>query len=369
MVNPPIYVSCIKQFWALVSVKKTNDVVKLQAIINKKKVVITEDTIRQALRLDDANGLFSVLVQRGLPVMNLVLPCPQMSSALPQVAHFEQDKVAQALEITKLKQRVKKLEKKRRSKSSSLKREDGRDVTVVKEVNAAEPIVFDDEEEKEDLERAKVIQQQYDQKQENIDWNVVVEQMQEKHLDNFKKYQCLKRKPIAVAQSRKNIIVYLKNMARYKIQHFKGMTYDQVRPIFKREYNKVQTFINSDRDEEPTKKRAAKETLLHESFKKLRAKVEVSDDVFWKLQISMHYPIMWKLHPNCGVHQVSSTTRRYDIYMLAEKDYPFSNHVMTLMLSSRLQVEEDSEVAKYLVMKILLKVDQPKSKSLDTSSN
>nr|GFB27098.1 hypothetical protein [Tanacetum cinerariifolium] len=32
----------------------------------------------------------------------------------------------------------------------------------------------------------------------------------------------------------------------------------------------------SDRDEEPTKKRAAKKTLLQESFKKLRVEVEVS---------------------------------------------------------------------------------------------
>nr|GEY29404.1 ribonuclease H [Tanacetum cinerariifolium] len=46
------------------------------------------------------------------------------------------------------------------------------DVTAAKEINAAEPTVFDDEEEKEDLERAKVLQQQYDQKQEIIDWNV-----------------------------------------------------------------------------------------------------------------------------------------------------------------------------------------------------
>nr|GEW13544.1 hypothetical protein [Tanacetum cinerariifolium] len=29
MVNPTIYVSCIKQFWDTVSIKKVNDVVKL----------------------------------------------------------------------------------------------------------------------------------------------------------------------------------------------------------------------------------------------------------------------------------------------------------------------------------------------------
>nr|GEU77064.1 hypothetical protein [Tanacetum cinerariifolium] len=214
-----------------------------------------------------------------------------------KVAHLEQDKVAQALEITKLKQRVKKLERKRRSKHSGLKRlqkvggkiaeldvdedvtlvdmdtavemnadiqvrmED--DVTAVKEINVAEPTVFDDEE------------------------------MQDKHLDNIKKYQNLKRKPIYVAQARKNMIVYLKNMAGYKMQHFKGMPYDQVRPIFEREYNSVQTFLKSDRDEEPTNKRAAKETMLQESFKNLRAEVNILDmlkdfdredlDALWRL--------------------------------------------------------------------------------------
>nr|GEW19977.1 ribonuclease H-like domain-containing protein [Tanacetum cinerariifolium] len=57
MVNPTIYVSCIKQFWASVSIKKSYDAMKLQALIDRKKVIITEDTIRQALRLDDADGI------------------------------------------------------------------------------------------------------------------------------------------------------------------------------------------------------------------------------------------------------------------------------------------------------------------------
>nr|GEU33326.1 putative ribonuclease H-like domain-containing protein [Tanacetum cinerariifolium] len=57
MVNPTIYVSCIKQSWSSVSLKKTNDVVRLQALIDRRKVIITEDTVRQALRLDDADSI------------------------------------------------------------------------------------------------------------------------------------------------------------------------------------------------------------------------------------------------------------------------------------------------------------------------
>nr|GEU57970.1 hypothetical protein [Tanacetum cinerariifolium] len=56
-INPTIYVSCIKQFWSSVSLKKKNDVVRLQALIDRRKVIITKDTVRQALRLDDADSV------------------------------------------------------------------------------------------------------------------------------------------------------------------------------------------------------------------------------------------------------------------------------------------------------------------------
>nr|GFC69461.1 hypothetical protein [Tanacetum cinerariifolium] len=56
-VNPNIYVSCIKQFWTIVAVKKVNDVIRLQALVDKKKVVVMEATIRDALRLDNAEGV------------------------------------------------------------------------------------------------------------------------------------------------------------------------------------------------------------------------------------------------------------------------------------------------------------------------
>nr|GEX76223.1 xylulose kinase-1 [Tanacetum cinerariifolium] len=55
--NPNIYVSCIKQFWTTVAVKKVNDIKRLQALADKKKVVVTEATIREVLRLDDAEGV------------------------------------------------------------------------------------------------------------------------------------------------------------------------------------------------------------------------------------------------------------------------------------------------------------------------
>nr|GEU40850.1 hypothetical protein [Tanacetum cinerariifolium] len=152
------------------------------------------------------------------------------------------------------------------------------DATTIKDFNAAksEPTVFIDE------------------KQEDIDQNVVAEQIQEKHLDNVKKYQSLKRKPIFVAYAKKNMKVYLKNMAGYKLQHFKEMTYDQHNIAIQNKENALWAYL----------------TRLYEPN---------ADDVFWKLQRYIHYP---------------------------KKDYPLSNQVITLMLSSRLQVEDDTEVAR-----------------------
>nr|GEU75330.1 xylulose kinase-1 [Tanacetum cinerariifolium] len=56
-INPNIYVSCIKQFWSSILVKKVNDVTRLQSLIDRKKVIITEATVREALRLDDVESI------------------------------------------------------------------------------------------------------------------------------------------------------------------------------------------------------------------------------------------------------------------------------------------------------------------------
>ncbi|GKE48193.1 hypothetical protein Tco_1479451 [Tanacetum coccineum] len=55
-VNPFIYTSCIEQFWATATVKTVNEVRQLQALIDKKKMIITESSIRSDLHLEDAEG-------------------------------------------------------------------------------------------------------------------------------------------------------------------------------------------------------------------------------------------------------------------------------------------------------------------------
>ncbi|GKC71687.1 hypothetical protein Tco_1117570, partial [Tanacetum coccineum] len=56
-VNPRIYTSCIQHFWATIKVKTVNREVQLQALVDGKKIIITESTIRRDLQLEDAEGI------------------------------------------------------------------------------------------------------------------------------------------------------------------------------------------------------------------------------------------------------------------------------------------------------------------------
>ncbi|GKA56921.1 hypothetical protein Tco_0755993 [Tanacetum coccineum] len=55
-VNPTIYTSCIKQFWATVKVKTVNGEVQLQALVDGKKIIVTEASVRRDLQLNDEEG-------------------------------------------------------------------------------------------------------------------------------------------------------------------------------------------------------------------------------------------------------------------------------------------------------------------------
>ncbi|GJX22751.1 putative ribonuclease H-like domain-containing protein [Tanacetum coccineum] len=55
-INPTIYTSCIKQFWATAKAKTINGEAQIHALVDGKKVIISESTIRRDLHLEDAEG-------------------------------------------------------------------------------------------------------------------------------------------------------------------------------------------------------------------------------------------------------------------------------------------------------------------------
>ncbi|GKF12387.1 hypothetical protein Tco_0050313, partial [Tanacetum coccineum] len=56
-VNPTIYIYVIEQFWATVKAKTVNGEVQLQALMDGKRIIITESTVRKDLQLEDAEGV------------------------------------------------------------------------------------------------------------------------------------------------------------------------------------------------------------------------------------------------------------------------------------------------------------------------
>ncbi|GJX40362.1 putative ribonuclease H-like domain-containing protein [Tanacetum coccineum] len=56
-INPTIYISCIEQFWSTVMAKTINGEEQLHALVDGKKIIITESSIRRDLQLADEEGV------------------------------------------------------------------------------------------------------------------------------------------------------------------------------------------------------------------------------------------------------------------------------------------------------------------------
>ncbi|GJW61426.1 hypothetical protein Tco_0110761 [Tanacetum coccineum] len=100
----------------------------------------------------------------------------------------------------------------------------------------------EEEEERLNLEAAKELKRQLDQRQEvptqptqsqEINWND----------PSVLRYHALKNRHVLIAQARRNMITYLKNQGGYKESYFKKMSYNDIRPIFERVWDHVNTYI------------------------------------------------------------------------------------------------------------------------------
>nr|GEZ72649.1 hypothetical protein [Tanacetum cinerariifolium] len=262
---------------------------------------------------------------------NLLDTCTTLTR---RVEHLEYDKIAQALEITKLKQRVKKLE--RRSKASKLKRLkkvgitqriETSDNTVMDDVSKQGRIIVDMDEDKDvTLKDVAVVAKDLitevvtaasatitaadpqlttvaaptlitapsatrrrkgvvirDPKETATPSTIIHTEAKskdkgkgilDKEDNDVKRYQALKRKPQTEAQARKNLMIYLRNVAGFKMDYFKGMTYDDIRLIFEKKFNSNVAFL--------LKTKEQKEEEDNKAFKRLNVQdveIEESTDV------------------------------------------------------------------------------------------
>nr|GFA31369.1 hypothetical protein [Tanacetum cinerariifolium] len=132
-----------------------------------------------------------------------------------------------------------------------------------------------------------------------INWSDVMDQVKrkEKKDNTVIRYQTLKRKPVTEAQARKNMMVYLKNMAGFKMDLFRGMTYNEIRSIFEKHYSLNQAFLErvekevtgqeeegSKRKDDNFKQRADKKQRIDEETEELKTHLHIvandDDDVY-----------------------------------------------------------------------------------------
>ncbi|GKE00148.1 hypothetical protein Tco_1388131, partial [Tanacetum coccineum] len=92
-------------------------------------------------------------------------------------------------------------------------------------------------------------------------------------------YHALQNRPRSVAEVRKNMCIYLKNQGRYKMKYFKGMSYDDIRPIFEKVWDQIYSFVPMDSELELQRlKRAGQEE---------HAKKQVEEEIVQQEDVSL----------------------------------------------------------------------------------
>ncbi|GJT64669.1 hypothetical protein Tco_1016149 [Tanacetum coccineum] len=120
-VNAGDLVNAARHTRTTANAKTVNGEVQIQALVDGKKVIITETSVRRALQLKDAEGT------ECLPNATIFEQLTLMGAKTTawnefRVLDLENTKISQAAEITKLKERVKKLERRNKSRTPRLKR-------------------------------------------------------------------------------------------------------------------------------------------------------------------------------------------------------------------------------------------------------
>nr|GEX36195.1 putative ribonuclease H-like domain-containing protein [Tanacetum cinerariifolium] len=293
-INPHTYVSCIKQFWNTVVVKQSNDVTRLQALVEKKKVVITEATIRDALCLDDAEGvdclpneeIFAELAHMAQPWLLLLFACLQVTGD-DQVKRRQDE--------------IYKIDMDHVSKVLSMQEDEPKVQEVVDVVTTAKLItkVVTAASESVTAANEEYARKLHEELNKDIDWNATIDHVKQKAKEDsyVQSYQVMKKRPQTKAQARRNMITYLKNVVGFRLENFKGMSYDDIRSIFEAKFNsniefllksKVQLEEEENRaiqsiNETPAQK-AAKRRKLNEEVEDLKQHLEIvpdeDDDVY-----------------------------------------------------------------------------------------
>nr|GEV53228.1 hypothetical protein [Tanacetum cinerariifolium] len=144
-----------------------------------------------------------------------------------------------------------------------------------------------------------------------------------------KTYHALQNRPRFIADVRKNMCIYLKNQGGYKMKDFKGMSYDDIIPIFKKQEDVV--------DEQVVKESTKKDRGRKESLARKRGRESLSEESSKKQKLEDDA----KKEELQGYLNIMSEDE--------ERKYPLSQDILSKMLSRKLEVNCQSKIGYELI--------------------
>nr|GFA48222.1 hypothetical protein [Tanacetum cinerariifolium] len=140
------------------------------------------------------------------------------------------------------------------------------------------------------------INRDHEEIKKDIDWDAVIDHVNQKSKNPqyIKRYQGMKKRPQTESEAHKNMMIYLKNTAGYKMDFFKEMMYAEICPIFQARFDENMRILFKSREEigeedqeiiksinETPAQKAAKRRKLSEEAQEaedLKKRLEVVDD-------------------------------------------------------------------------------------------
>nr|GFC06477.1 hypothetical protein [Tanacetum cinerariifolium] len=93
------------------------------------------------------------------------------------------------------------------------------------------------------------------------------------------RYQVMKKRPQTEAQARKNMIMYLKNTAGFRLDYFKGMSYDDIPPIFEAKCNSNIEFLLKSKEQIEEEENKALESIIETPTQKEAKRRKLNEEV------------------------------------------------------------------------------------------
>nr|GEX10636.1 hypothetical protein [Tanacetum cinerariifolium] len=176
----------------------------------------------------------------------------------------------------------------------------------------------------------------------DIDWDVAIDHVNQKAKEGpyVQRYQVMKKRHQTEAQARRNMIMYLKNVAEFRLDYFKGMSYDDIRPIFEAKFNSNIEFLLKSKEQleeeenraiqsinETPAQKVAKKRKLNEEVEDLKHHLEIvpdeDDDVYSeatplarKVPVVDYEIIHFNNKPHYKIIRDDGTHQLYDELML-----------------------------------------------------